>query len=117
MELTLPYNLEVKKGFYRYKCVVRDEQSNEIIGYLEGNKKFHRDYQGETFYRVGKMVFVKYLNHKGKEETLKLSEIDTSDLDLILLDKHMTVLIVYPRAKQAQHQRDIAKLRKRRKTP
>ena len=94
MELRLPETLSIKKGFYRYKVVVRDPSTLEIAGYLEGNKKFIDMFGGETFYGRSSTSYCFFENKQGETEKLSLTQIDLSDYDLVYLNKDLRVVKV-----------------------
>jgi len=84
--------LKIKRGFFRYKCVIRSPITEEILGYLEGSGKFIDLFRGETFYMSGNnKVYCTFENKRGELENLYLSEIDTSEYDLVRLDKKLEV--------------------------
>lgn len=72
--------LKTKRGFFRYKCVIRSPITDEITGYMEGNSRFISLFRGEVFYMSGNnKVYCAFENKKGELENLYLSEIDTSE--------------------------------------
>lgn len=92
MTLVIPHNIQIRKGFKRYKNVVRDPDTDVIVNYLEGNARWYDLFSGETFYRKLDKLWCVFKNPQGEQEKLLLSSIDLSEYDLLLLGKNLQVL-------------------------
>lgn len=71
----------------RYKCVVRNYDTDEITGYVEGDRSFYNLFKGETFY-LGYLVSIcTFFEGDNGREVLTFTQIYISEMELIYIDK------------------------------
>lgn len=94
-ELIVTPNLLIRKGFRRYKNVIRNPATEERIGFLEGNARWYDLFSGETFYTDSKNIWCEFTNQNNKKEKLYLLSIDLSEYELLHLSMDLIVIQHY----------------------
>lgn len=84
--------IKVRRGFFRYKNVIRNRMTDKIEGYVEGNRRWYDLFKGETFYYDRERIYCVYIDHNGEKDLLYIDEIDISEYDALVLAKNLEVI-------------------------